>query len=45
MVIIFSFNFFEKKLFIWLHQILVAAYGIFSCCMQTLSYDTWHLVP
>ena len=26
-------------------QVLVAALGIFSCGMQTLSYGLWDLVP
>ena len=32
-------------LFIWLHQVLAAAWGIFSWGMQTLSCDLWDLVP
>ena len=48
-----SFNlkqFFIKKkkkvyLFIWLHQVLVAACRIFSCGMQALSCSMWNLVP
>ena len=31
--------------FIWLHRVLVAAHGIFSCGLQTLSCSTWDLVP
>ena len=29
---------------IWLHRVLAAAHGIFSCHMQTLSGDTWTLI-
>ena len=38
---------FEKCLFIWLHQVLVAACKIFHlrCGMQNLSWDMWDLVP
>ena len=32
-------------LFIWLHQVLAAAWGIFSWGMQTLSCGLWDLVP
>ena len=32
-------------LFIWLCQVLVAAFGIFSCSIQTLSCSMWDLVP
>ena len=31
--------------FIWLHWVLVAACGIFSCGTQTLSCGMWDLVP
>ena len=31
--------------FIWLHQGLVAACGIFSCGMQTLGCGMWNLAP
>ena len=31
--------------FIWLHQVSVAALGIFSCSLQTLSCSIWDLVP
>ena len=30
-------------LFIWLCQVLVAAFGIFSCSMQTVSCSMWDL--
>ena len=36
---------FLKKIFIWLCQVLVAACGIFSCGMRTLSCGMWDLVP
>ena len=36
---------FKKYLFIWLCWVLVAAYGTFSCSMQTLSCGMWDLVP
>ena len=39
------FSFFFKYLFLWLHQVLVAAHGIFSRDMCTLSYSMWDLVP
>ena len=34
-------------LFIWLHQVfdLLAAYGVFSYSMGTLSCSTWDLFP
>ena len=32
-------------LFIWLHQVLVAAWGIFSCGVWNLSCGMWDLVP
>ena len=32
-------------LFIWLQQVLVAAHGIFSCGVWTLSCSLWDLVP
>ena len=32
-------------LFIWLHSVLVAAHGIFSCSMRTLSCGMWDVVP
>ena len=35
----------KKKLFIWLHWVLVAAHGICGCDMQTFSCSTWGLVP
>ena len=45
--------YFKNYLFIWLCQALVAARrifdlvtcGTFSCCMQTLSFGMWDLVP
>lgn len=46
-----SFFFFFIYLFIWLFQILIAAYGIFdllcglfSCNMHILSYNIWDLI-
>ena len=36
---------FFKKIFIWLHRVLVSACKIFSCCMWTLSCGMWDLVP
>ena len=39
------FFFFCKYLFIWLHQVLAEACGIFSCSMRALSYGMWDLVP
>ena len=33
------------KMFIWLHQVLLAALGIFSYSMRTLSCGMWDLVP
>ena len=37
--------FFGLFLFIWLHQVLVATRGIFSCGRKTLSCSLWDLVP
>ena len=34
---------FFLNLFIWLHQVLVVAYGTFSCGMRTLSCSMWGL--
>ena len=34
-----------KKCLIWLHWVLVAAYGILSCGRRTLGCSTWDLVP
>ena len=36
------FSFF---LFFLLHQVVVAACGIFRCSMQTVSWGIWDLVP
>ena len=36
---------FDIYLFIWLHWLLVAACGIFSCSMWTLRCGLWDLVP
>ena len=36
---------FKKYLFIWLRWVLVAAYGTFSCSLQTLSCGMWDLAP
>ena len=36
--------FLSINLFIWLHLVLIAALGIFSCDMQTLSWSMWDLV-
>ena len=46
-IIFLNFLFFFKKMFIYLHQLLVAARGIFSLCYttQTLSCHMWDLVP
>ena len=38
-------SFLNTYLFIWLHQVLAATHGIFSCDMCTLSYSMWDLVP
>ena len=35
----------KKKLFIWLHQVFVAACRIFSCYIQSLGCGMWDLVP
>ena len=35
----------KKKKIIWLHQVLIAAHGIFSCRMWILSCSMWALVP
>ena len=45
--LLYSFEIFwnSLKIFIWLHWILVAVCGIFSCSMQTLSCKIWDLVP
>ena len=40
-----SFIVFYFKLFIYLHQVLVATCGIFSCAMRPLSCAMWGLVP
>ena len=34
---------FLEYLFIWLHQVLIVARGIFSCSVWTLSYGVWDL--
>ena len=34
---------FLEYLFIWLHQVLIVARGIFSCSVWTLSYGMWDL--
>ena len=39
------FSLFKKYLCIWLHWVLVAACGIFSFSMRTLSCIMWDLVP
>ena len=41
----FFLSFLNTYLFIWLHQVLAAAHGIFSCDMCTLSYSMWDSVP
>ena len=43
--IVIFFPHLKKKLFIWLHGVLVAAHGIFGCDMQTFRCSTWGLVP
>ena len=37
--------FLKKHLFIWLCRVLVAALGILSCCVRSLSCGMWGLVP
>ena len=37
--------YFKKYLFIWLYRVSVAACGIFSRGMRTLSCGVWGLVP
>ena len=39
-----SFIVFYFKMFIYLHQVLVAACGIFSCAMRPLNCAMWGLV-
>ena len=39
------FNIYHFNFFTWLHQVLVVAYRIFSCDMQTLRCGMWDLVP
>ena len=38
-------HFLEFSFFIWLHQALVTALGIFSCIMWAISCGVWDLVP
>ena len=43
-----GFLFLKKKkicLFIWLHQVLIEACGIFICGIPTLTCGMWNLVP
>ena len=46
LVPLYSFIIKKKNyLFLWLHQVLVAACGICLVALQTLSYSMWDLVP
>jgi len=44
-IILFCIFIYLVYLFMWLHQVLVVACGIFTCSVQTLSCGMWDLVP